>query len=395
MSFTVDEDLLLKCLRSANPNNKICVETYECHHLELPLSNTAISSEMFRVSVAYECDGSRREEFLVFKVPEMHKCFEYLKNSGVYEKETYMYAVVLPKLLEIAGLSTVPRHLYTSESHVLVLEDLSKQGYYLEGETFWTLDQCLLLVEGLAKFHAASVKLNQTQPKLLDAATSETFFAKQLLYTTMKVTYPYYQAALSARGVDSRVLDNFAGYEELINGGDICRVSDRVRNFCVLLHGDLKAANLLLKNDDWELPVSLKVIDYQMCRWNSPVLDLLYFYMMNVDCDLYEECHSTLADRYLDSLNASLAELGCDCAYTRDEYEADLKGCKLMHVFMVIWVGLNDMNRNLDVVNYAGTPPQPSPDDVAELDRNVMFQRRFLKWFHYYERLGYFGTDEG
>lgn len=274
MSFIVDEGLLLKCLRIANPNGKISVKTFECHQLTLPLGNT-FTSELFRVSVKYECDGSHREEFLVFKVPYVHKCFEFLKNSGVYDKETYMYSVVLPTLMEITPLSVVPRHLYTTESHVglLVLEDLSKQGYFLEGETFWNFEQCLLLVEGLAKFHAASVKLNQVQPTLLEAASAETFFSKHLLCNTMKVTYPYYLAALSAKGVNSRVIENFARYEEQINQSDICRVSNRVRDFCALLHGDLKASNLLLKNDDWEQPVSVKIIDYQMCRWNSPVLD--------------------------------------------------------------------------------------------------------------------------
>lgn len=116
---------------------------------------------------------------------------------------------------------------------------------------------------------------------------------------------------------------------------------------------------------------------------------------MNVDCDLFEEYHSALTDRYLTSLNGSLLESGCDCTYTREEYETDLKGCKLFHVFLVIWVGLFDMDRNDDVFNFGEVPPQPTRNDVAELCRNAMFERRFLKWFYYFERRGYFGSHEG
>lgn len=47
--------------------------------------------------------------------------------------------------------------------------------------------------------------------------------------------------------------------------------------FNVLCHGDMWANNIMFKYDEAGKPTDCLLVDFQMCYYNSPVMDLLYF----------------------------------------------------------------------------------------------------------------------
>lgn len=389
MSFTVDETLLLTCLRRRNPEaDGIRIKKYECKQRTFKAGSN-YTSNIFGISVEYECDGNLVTEFMVAKVPYLSKMYAYSKISGLYYKETFMYENIIPKLMNLSTLSAVPKHYFTTESDVLLLEDLTKQGYFLADEMPWNFERSVLLLEELAKFHAASVKLNLEDPAVVKKASRVTFFTDDFVAKSMNCVYPRLVACLQAEEVDPSVLENFASYEEKINEGDIWLISDRVCNFNALVHGNLKANNILLKNDGNKL-VSAKIVDYQTCVWNSPALDLLYFYIVTVGCDTFEMHSHEFLDSYLTSLNESLLNAGCDCTYTKEDYYADVAGSRLYQVFVLLFLGLYDVIEAIPGFHFTNYSEVFGPDEVETIRLNEMFRCRFLKWFRYFEKQGYF-----
>lgn len=265
---------MITCLRRANPNcDKISITTYDCKPFMVKCGSS-LTSDIFSVSVEYECDGHSLTEFFVCKVPYLRQFYATVKEVGYYDKEMYMYETVIPKLMDISPLSVVPRYYFTAQSDVLVLEDLSKRGYFLADQVLWNFEQSVLLLEELARFHAASVKLHQENPAMVEAASRVTLFREGLIARALKCVYPRLLAYLQVENVSCLVLQNFANYEEKINEDGIWMICNRVCDFNALIHCNLKANNVLLKNNG-EKPVSVKILDYQTCVWHSPALDLL------------------------------------------------------------------------------------------------------------------------
>ncbi|KAK7571138.1 hypothetical protein V9T40_014742 [Parthenolecanium corni] len=392
MSFNVDETLLLACLRRGNPKaDQIAIKKYDCKPRTFK-DGSSYTSNMFSVSVEYECDGKLFTQFMVCKVPYLCELYASCRKAGFYDKETIMYETVIPKLMEILPLSTVPKHYFTTESDVLMLEDLTEQGYCLADQVQWNLERCVLLLEQLARFHAASVKLNREDAAVVEVASRVTFLTDEVITKFMKCVYPYLLASLQAEKVDSSVLLNFASYEKKINEGNIWAISKRVNDFNALIHGNLKANNIFLKNES-NRSVAVKLVDYQTCMWNSPALDLLYFYLVTVDCDVFQKHQHEFLDRYLSSLNESLRSAGCDCTYTKDEYYADLAGSRLYQVCVLLFLGLYDVIEAIPGFHFTKNYPEvPSPVDLEKIRLNRTFRCRFLKWFRYFEKRGYFSN---
>lgn len=353
-------------------------------------SGSSFTSDIFSVSVEYKCDGHSLTEFLVCKVPYLRQFYASMKEVGYYDQETYMYETVIPKLMEISPLSVTPKHYITTKSDVLVLEDLTKQGYYLADQVLWNFNQSVLLLEELARFHAASVKLHLENPAIVEAASRVTLFRKSLIARTMKCVYPRLLACLQAEKVDPLVLESFASYEQEINEGDIWTICNRVCDFKALNHCNLKANNILLKNDG-DTPVSVKILDYQTCVWNSPAFDLLLFFVVTVDCDVFQKHSHEFVDCYLTSLNERLLNLGCDCTYTKDDYLADVAGSRLYQVFVLLFAGLFDLREALPGFFFGENFPEvPSADEIEKIRHSERFSCRFSKWFSHFQSLGYF-----
>lgn len=392
MSFSVDETLLVKCLRQVHPNcREILVKKYDCEPCAMT-PGTNYTSDIFDVSVEFECDGRRLTEFMIFKVPYVHKLYKRMLRVGVNEKETHMYTVIVPKLMEIsATLSALPKHYLLTESHVLVLENLTRSGYRLADKHLWNVDECAVLLEELAKLHAASVKLRQQHPSTLEPASIVTLFREDVVVPTVDTVYPYLMAILKAEDTSVSVLRKLARYKEQINHVSIYEMAHRVRDFSVLVHGNLKANNVLLKYDDSGRPIAAKILDYQTYLWKSPIFDLFYFFLLVVDCDVLERHGDQLIDSYLATLNDGLSSLSCECAYSKNEYDVDVEGSKLFQVFTLLFSSVLIIQECIPGLILCGDLMRvPSQEDVENIRKNKLFDGRFLKWFRYFEKRRYF-----
>lgn len=332
MSFTVDEKLLRNCLQTAHPGSAIQLRTFADDQEGIE-AGTNFTSEVVRVRVDYECDGRQLRQSIFFKVPYLSQHFAHMNELGFYVREAYTYGKVLPRMRTMLHTEVVPFHYYTTEKLALALEDLDAAGYYMLNRAALDYEHCATTLRGVAMFHAASAKLHREDDRLLAPASHEGIYVEGIRRKVLRLCCPALVELLRMQRTSPTVIANFAASEERINADDFCKLTFGQRRFNVLNHGDLKTNNMMFKKDGSGRPIAIKLVDYQTCCWNWPVLDLIFFTMVTMDYPVYEKHYDQLLDLYLDTLNETLSNVGCaDCAYTRKDYEADMEACKLFQV---------------------------------------------------------------
>jgi hypothetical protein len=112
-----------------------------------------------------------------------------------------------------------------------------------------------------------------------------------------------------------------------------------------ILHGDYWINNMLFKYDDESqtqlgekspsIPVSLKMIDFQVSRIGHPLSDVLYFLYTSTKPETRQKYMPDLLRYYFDTLTTDLRLLGISLDdYSWEDFLADYKKRSLMWMFM-------------------------------------------------------------
>ncbi|EDV91300.1 uncharacterized protein LOC6568322 [Drosophila grimshawi] len=282
------------------------------------------ASVMTRITVEY-IDKNLCQETTTFIVKttfaDKDPAAEFLEQYGIYTREMDMYEEVLPKLAIIlqqdlddhrkmfAGTVCVDR-----ERDSIMFEDMSLESY-TTADRIKQLDlqHTQLVLEKLAKFHAAGALLNEKNPGIFDKKYDRCFFnshtrAYEPLMKNML-------RSLIASIEDDKLLHQ--RYASKLNGliEHIMEYSERAmevnkEDFVTLCHGDLWTTNTMFNYDEQGKPNNVILIDFQFSVYSSPAIDLHYFFSTSLQDDLYQYHQMELIQFYYQKLVESLTKLG-------------------------------------------------------------------------------------
>uniref|UniRef100_A0A1A9ZVF6 CHK domain-containing protein n=1 Tax=Glossina pallidipes TaxID=7398 RepID=A0A1A9ZVF6_GLOPL len=277
------------------------------------------ASVMSRIYVKYVLspdDKEPEERFLILKssFENDHVVAEIFKAYKTCEIEMVMYERILPKLLSLLGTTKLyARTLKVDYDHsAIIFEDLSANGGYILADRLKGLDEkhIFMILKKLAKFHAAAAVLNKSTEGSLEKFNYGMFNKHTdknapLFEHMFEVCAKYSGSCPQLGKYYQEKLKKLIPY--IVEKGRDAYES-KPHHFSTLCHGDLWVNNMLfLYNGEDKSPEDFVFIDFQLCRWTSPAIDLHYFFNTSLEPKLHLDPNAL--DRYVQFYHSNLEEM--------------------------------------------------------------------------------------
>lgn len=282
-----------------------------------------------------ECRKTGRKLNVIVKLPPQN---EARRNQffahPAFEREIYFYDTIYPVLEgfqrekgialdeEGGGFYQVPRCFKTcveEYKEAIFMADLKQDGFEMfDRHKEQGLEHFRLVVRTLGRLHALSFALRDQHPERIepfrgmvelfstrddDAAMEQWFQAltTRALETLDEQEEPeVYEKA--SRALKVNFMDHI---KELTKGSS-------AEPYAVICHGDCWNNNVMFKHDENDTPVDIRLLDWQICRYASPVLDLMYFIFTASTKAFRDQHYEDLLNLYHDTLSDFLRRLGSD-----------------------------------------------------------------------------------
>lgn len=199
------------------------------------------------------------------------------------------------------------------------MADLKLEGFEMfDRHKAQGLEHFQLVVKALARLHAISFALRDQQPEKFepfkgmielfstrdDDASMEAWFTAlvvRALETLDKEEEPkVYEKTKKA------LEESFTDQVKELTKGEIAEP------YAVICHGDCWNNNVMFKHDENDTPVDIRLLDWQICRYASPALDLMYFIFTASTSAFRDQHYSDLLNLYHGTLSDFLRQLGSD-----------------------------------------------------------------------------------
>lgn len=298
---------------------------------------------MTRIYVDYQLgDGSVQKKTFIVKqalpedVPQAEVFFEY----ELYTREMDMYEFVLPKLKELlqeAGLDgklTADAIAVDREYSTMILEDLAPYKF-VNADRVKQLDlaHTKLTLEMLAKFHAASIILQQRHPELLTKCFFTHFFSRDKKAYS-EVFTGLFRAFLRFINGQPNLKQTYGDKLEKLRthimeyGARVYDVGEG--DLRTLNHGDCWTTNIMFQYDDAGDPQTVVAIDFQFSNCTSPTIDLHYFFTTSLKEEVRDK-EPELVEHHYNALKANLEKFSFKGLFpTLEEYQLQFERRRFM-----------------------------------------------------------------
>ncbi|XP_055703376.1 uncharacterized protein LOC129801923 [Phlebotomus papatasi] len=245
------------------------------------------------------------------------------KTVLCFEREMYMYDVILPRYAEFEKQYLSKDETFHNYPHLmcgslqeskeyLILSDLKREGYFNpHRSTGLNLHQCKLVLATMAKFHAISYAFKDQHPEQFNELTSkliETMFAEPIPqemqdFLQRKIAYGLSTLSDLHDKKNRNHLEQFGA-----NFAQNMISCVHVKDFGAIIHGDSWISNLIFRFKN-NVEEDVKLLDWQLSRHTTPVLDLSYFIFCCTDVNLRIHLPALL-NEYHDILIRRIDKLG-------------------------------------------------------------------------------------
>lgn len=300
------------------------------------------TSYIYRVRVVYRSNCTPQKQStatLIIKKPiETGLMTEMIGCSTMLDKEQQMYDVLLPRMYKKSNLEFGPKSYISPLKNIVVMNDLKAHGYVMSGSKN-QLDyfHCKTVFQTIAKFHAASISCYHEDPALVsesvgidslwvDGTPMENWMSNAIKCTVKVV---------KEMNVDKRFKYFFLRRADYIWDSAKVAVKSKPKGLNVLNHGDLWDNNLLFKYDQSNNVTGVKLLDFQNTKFASPVVDLFYFVWTSANEEVRQNSQRELYEVYINQLNSSLEQLGCQERLSTEELLEDLRTYKDWVLFIL------------------------------------------------------------
>ncbi|KAK7597931.1 hypothetical protein V9T40_014887 [Parthenolecanium corni] len=164
MSSDITENFIMDILKECFPQASDIQFT---DNLRTEL-NQNYTSDIKYLFVKYRKNNENHQIELAIKMPRQRHQSQFYEKLNFFNKEALVYDKMLPLVHQLLDSPLAPLHYHTTDSKILVVEDLSAQGYESRDKrNSLNLQQSYPILKTISHFHAATHKIHQSHPDLL------------------------------------------------------------------------------------------------------------------------------------------------------------------------------------------------------------------------------------
>ncbi|XP_050086877.1 uncharacterized protein LOC126571973 [Anopheles aquasalis] len=281
--------------------------------------------EMFK---AHLVEGDRREVYLC-KIPPINEARrKQFPSLLIFARETLAYSKFLPQMFayqrekgisEADGFFNAPKCYHTycneeTEESIIIMEDLRLQSYRMwDKMKTVNYEHARLVMEQLGRLHAVSLALKRDKPEefehfkvpdpihvMMPENSPFEMIMKKMIADAIETLEP---ADTKERSKMQHLLENFR--QEMLR----CSNSDLAEPYTVLGHGDCWVNNMMYRYKNG-VPERIVLLDWQIARYVTPVLDLAYFIFCGTNEEFRRRHYDEMMALYYNSLATLLEKLG-------------------------------------------------------------------------------------
>ncbi|KAJ8708561.1 hypothetical protein PYW08_009943 [Mythimna loreyi] len=265
------------------------------------------------------------------------------RSHEFFRNEINFYEKVLPSLLAFQSSKDVKdpfdkyAKLFLTYSDgindVICLEDASLENFGCavrqEGIDF---EHCKLTFKVLAQFHAISFAMKDQNPQEFDSIKSQV--TEQYYHERLWGWYERFWKRISGIAIDavereypdSIYVDKIKEFAVPERYKSLIAAATQTGDTGVISHGDSWTNNFLYKYVEGR-PIDAMIIDFQLARCASPVLDLSFMIYACTSQDLREKHYDELLKYYYEVLSMQIRALGTDPdkVYSWDVFMSEIK----------------------------------------------------------------------
>ncbi|XP_055296755.1 uncharacterized protein LOC129565669 [Sitodiplosis mosellana] len=277
--------------------------------------------------IIFSTADKKRSSKLFLKIaPENEEHREKVLAHRFFLREIYVHNEVLPCFREFQksraivagndGFFEYPqcyKFLDAEPFECLFLQDVTEKGFEMINKDELTVEHILLVMQALGKLHAISFAMkDQQRDKFSDIVNGlhEHFFRHG--YNAV-VAEMHKNAAINVINAitdekDSHLLEavlkmyEISQFDILVN----CVDANEAEPYSVVIHGDMWSNNTMFKVNKQNKPSKVCIIDWQICRYSSPVLDIVYYIFLSTTRELRGRNYNIYLKTYHESLSNHL-----------------------------------------------------------------------------------------
>lgn len=322
------EETLREVLRKSSGENEVTVTGWSFK--PLLTKGDSYLAQVDRITVNGKAGGKDIEIKLVVKsLPKNLGRRKTFRSVEFFYNEITFYKEVIPvfeNFLESKGqknLLCVPHcfdAMVDGENDYLIMEDVTVHGFGpISRQACLNLEQMNVLLRAMANFHAISFAYkDQNKDKFED-------LVDKLIETFFSTHWEWYKnlRAILIRVARDALAKEYPGHpaEKKFNSYESNKILwDRSAVYCnrwhaptsVINQGDSWAPNFLVRKINGGNEEEAMLLDFQLARSSSPVLDLSFLFFACSDKQLLDDHYDEMLKTYHSILSSSIKSLGSD-----------------------------------------------------------------------------------
>lgn len=340
--------------------------------------------QMQRVTV-FDLKNDEKLKVVIKTAPENEDRRDKFKARDCFLHEINFYADVYPKFKKFQeekginvtkdGFHQVPKF-YTSVSDEffegLFMEDIKVSGFEMFSRfEKLTKNHVLIVLKALAKFHAIGFAMKDQKPKEFSPYTK-----MKDVFLSNKNDRPMADFFNKAKVQTIEVLETCSDpiminrFKEFLSLGLYEAVEDvldigQIEPYATVCHGDCWSNNFMFHYDELGNVDDVRLLDWQIIRYLSPVTDLVYFIFTCTVKELRDEYFELFMDVYHETLSSYIKRLGSDPnkLYPRDVFDSHLKRYGRFGLVLSVFcipIFTSDPDDSPDLDEFAKTLGDPS-----------------------------------